>query len=202
MNGTKSNSQVTPGSPANKRKPVPTPRSTLRKPTPEEQARKKEIINSQNSSPEAVKNGENGEDILAALEKIPGVGSLRSLNSVGSSQPSFDAKFKREESSHSISSGLSLGVISNERKKSLGERSRTSPRILLLNGKTEEKIYKAGGSDVTDATSLSSPTSSGGGKIPRGTEKRRSLKSVKIDESDNDKTIQDRPLPEIPPAQV
>ena len=37
---------VTPGSPATKRKPVPTPRSTLRKPTPaDEQARKKLIIN-------------------------------------------------------------------------------------------------------------------------------------------------------------
>ena len=37
---------VTPGSPATKRKPVPTPRSTLRKPPPaDEQARKKLIIN-------------------------------------------------------------------------------------------------------------------------------------------------------------
>ena len=58
--------------------------------------------------------GEDGEDILAALEKIPGVGSLRSLNSVGSSQPSLtlDARaVRREESSHSISSGLSLGLV-------------------------------------------------------------------------------------------
>ena len=54
------------------------------------------------------------EDIIAALEMIPGVGSLRSLNSMGSSQPSYtlDQRFRREESSHSISSGLSLGIVS------------------------------------------------------------------------------------------
>ena len=57
--------------------------------------------------------GEPGEDIIAALEMIPGVGSLRSLNSMGSSQPSYtlDQRFRREESSHSISSGLSLGIV-------------------------------------------------------------------------------------------
>ena len=64
--------------------------------------------------------GEDGEDILAALEKIPsvqdtyGVGSMRSLYSVGS-QPSLtlDARaVRREESSHSISSGISLGLVS------------------------------------------------------------------------------------------
>ena len=48
------------------------------------------------------------EDILAALEKIPGVGSLRSVDkvSIGSSVPSLsmDNKFKREESSHSLRS--------------------------------------------------------------------------------------------------
>lgn len=71
-------------------------------------------------------------------------------------------------------------------------------------------------SDVTDTTNLSSPTSlSGQGTkvpIPRGAENRRSLKSVKIQESDimphsdssavvvEDKAIQHRPLPEIPPT--
>ena len=58
--------------------------------------------------------GEDSEDILAALEKVQGVGSLRSLYSVGSSQPSLtlDARaVRREESSHSISSGLSLGLV-------------------------------------------------------------------------------------------
>lgn len=238
---------VTPGSPATKRKPVPTPRSTLRKPTPaDEQARKKVIIingidsqghstSGESASPDDVAQhngktgGEDSEDILAALEKIPsvqdtyGVGSMRSLYSVGSSQPSLtlDAreKMRREESSHSISSGLSLGLIS-ERKRSLGERSRTSPRILLLNGKNKVEDKVGSGldarSDVTDTTNLSSPTSlSGQGTkvpIPRGAENRRSLKSVKIQESDimphsdssavvvEDKAIQHRPLPEIPPT--
>ena len=107
----------------------------------------------------------------------------------------------------------------SERKKSLGERSRTSPRILLLNGRTnkedrnvsrEDKNYSLDGSEAgTDATSLSSPsTSPSSGKVTRGTEKRRSLKSVKIQESDTtdedvlDKTIQDRPLPELPPSSL
>ena len=64
------------------------------------------------------------------------------------------------------------------------------------------------GSDVTDATTLSSPTSPSGTKVPpRGAENRRSLKSVKIQESDNTdiaieekSIIQHRPLPEIPPT--
>ena len=67
--------------------------------------------------------GEDGEDILAALEKVSGVGSLRSLYSVGSSQPSLtlDARaVRREESSHSISSGLSLGLVCV--KDSLGQQ--------------------------------------------------------------------------------
>ena len=71
-------------------------------------------------------------------------------------------------------------------------------------------------SDVTDTTNLSSPTSLSGQStkvlpIPRGAENRRSLKSVKIQESDimppdsnavvaKDKAIQHRPLPEIPPT--
>ncbi len=48
------------------------------------------------------------EDILAALEKIPGVGSLRSSCSVGSSLPSLSLVEKtivlrrEEESSHSL----------------------------------------------------------------------------------------------------
>ena len=53
---------------------------------------------------------------LTALEKIPGVGSLRSLNSVGSSQPSLTLDprvVRRDESSHSISSGLSLALVRN-----------------------------------------------------------------------------------------
>jgi len=62
------------------------------------------------------KRGEDGEDILAALEKIPGVGSLRSLHSVGSSLAesgigcSLD-RVKREESSHSLGPQIiSLGT--------------------------------------------------------------------------------------------
>ena len=121
-----------------KRKPVPTPRSTLRKPSLQKQL----ITNSSNfteslacpprqtdmdstgqtsiesHSPEDNEDqqkksrGEDGEDILAALEKIPGVGSLRSLHSVGSSLPesglgrSLD-RVKREESSHSLGSQAS-----------------------------------------------------------------------------------------------
>ena len=156
MNGDSTKPGTCPGSPAGKRKPVPTPRSTLRKPpSSEEKERQKKIIvnngmdsqgqtSGESGSPDDIvqhngkTGGEDGEDILAALEKIPGVGSLRSLNSVGSSQPSLtlDPKFvRREESSHSISSGLSLGLMTSERKRSLGERSRTSPRILLLNGR-------------------------------------------------------------------
>ena len=53
----------------------------------------------------------NGEDILAALEKIPGVGSLRSVgnSSIGSSLPSLSLEnqarsVKREESSFSLKS--------------------------------------------------------------------------------------------------
>ena len=48
--------------------------------------------------------GAGGEDILAALEKITGVGSLRSVqSSLGSSLPSLTLdKVKREESSHSL----------------------------------------------------------------------------------------------------
>lgn len=48
-----------------------------------------------------------GDDILAALEKIPGVGSLRSSvqSSLGSSLPSLTLdRVKREESSHSLES--------------------------------------------------------------------------------------------------
>ena len=101
---------------------------------------------------------------------------------------------------------------SAERKRSLGERSHTSPRILLLNGKHKENLAKDERSDETDATSLStSPEAGGLNKVQRGTEKRRSLKSVKILESDNEMQgpneeqqqqpkIQDRPLPQIPPV--
>ena len=160
MNGDTHKAEVTPGSPATKRKPVPTPRSTLRRPADKDEiSRKQLIINSQqvwfwqlvsvfldfhwsltscsffvvfalqshsssngSGSPEnsvphtnGKVGGEDGEDILAALEKIPGVGSLRSLNSIGSSQPSssLEQRFKREESSHSLASGLSLNSVSN-----------------------------------------------------------------------------------------
>ena len=101
---------------------------------------------------------------------------------------------------------------SSDRKRSLGERSHTSPRILLLNGKHKENLAKDERSDETDATSLStSPEAGGLNKVQRGTEKRRSLKSVKILESDNEMQgpneeqqqqpkIQDRPLPQIPPV--
>ena len=104
---------------------------------------------------------------------------------------------------------------SSDRKRSLGERSHTSPRILLLNGKHKENLAKDERSDETDATSLStSPEGAAGAcglnKVQRGTEKRRSLKSVKILESDNEMqgpneheqqpTIQTRPLPQIPPV--
>ena len=116
---------------------------------------------------------------------------------------------------------LTIYLQISERKRSLGERSRTSPRILLLNGKNkmEDKIGSGldARSDVTDTTNLSSPTSLSGQActkvpIPRGAENRRSLKSVKIQESDimphsdssavvvEDKAIQHRPLPEIPPT--
>jgi len=249
MNGesSKVTSGVTsgPGSPATKRKPVPTPRSTLRKPADkDEKERRQLIINSQgqtsgesgspveNSAPVngGKTGGEDSEDILAALEKIPGVGSLRSLNSVGSSsQPSIslDQKFKREESSHSLASGLSLNSGPEGRKRSLGDRSRTSPRILMLNGKKDDtKLFTIqynrsnshdGESSVDTETSSDSPASPGGKVVSRGAEKRRSQKSVKILESDitaltdvekiyeaatrnlNDKTIQERPLPELPP---
>ena len=63
------------------------------------------------------KRGEDGEDILAALEKIPGVGSLRSLHSVGSSLAESGIgltldRIKREESSHSLGQPLnSLGSV-------------------------------------------------------------------------------------------
>ena len=110
---------------------------------------------------------------------------------------------------------LTIYLQISERKRSLGERSRTSPRILLLNGKNKMEDKVGSGldarSDVTDTTNLSSPTSlSGQGtKVPnpRGAENRRSLKSVKIQESDNTDIaieekpiIQHRPLPEIPPT--
>ena len=88
----------------------------------------------------------------------------------------------------------------SDRKRSLGERSHTSPRILLLNGKNKDGLSEDG---------MSSPET--GSKVLRGTEKRRSLKSVKIIESDNEDMtksesteqqpkIQDRPLPQIPPV--
>ena len=124
-----------PGSPgAVKRKPVPTPRSTLRKPSLQ-----KHPVTSTSNLPESLgcptrqsdmdstgqtsveshspedddesqrkkSRGEDGEDILAALEKIPGVGSLRSLHSIGSSLAesglgrSLD-RVKREDSCHSL----------------------------------------------------------------------------------------------------
>ena len=117
-----------------KRKQVPTPRSTLRKPSLQKhtvtsasnlteslgRSNKQSGMDStgetsiESHSPqdddESTKKksrGEDGEDILAALEKIPGVGSLRSLHSVGSSLAesgiglTFD-RVKREESSHSL----------------------------------------------------------------------------------------------------
>ena len=91
----------------------------------------------------------------------------------------------------------------------------------MLNGNKNSKDDKSKSSNSqddhsleTDVTSVSasSPASPGVvGKVLRGTEKRRSLKSVKILESDtetdnstknlNDKTIQERPLPELPPKQ-
>ena len=107
------------------------------------------------------------------------------------------------------------------RKRSLGERSRTSPRILMLNGKKDDtkrgynrSNSQDGESSADTETSSDSPASPG--KVIRGAEKRRSQKSVKILESDitetdvekiyeaatknlNDKTIQERPLPELPP---
>lgn len=79
----------------------------------------------------------------------------------------------------------------------------------MLNGRNkEDKSLLASsqedksGSEETDATSVSSPVSPG--KVHRGTEQRRSLKSVKIlessDSSGNDEkpAIQERPLPELP----
>ncbi len=249
-------------SPATKRKPVPTPRSTLRKPSvdKEEQARRRQIINGgpdsqvrletssacqkqkqkrkhllnfcyllsqgqtsgESGSPEAesqprVKTGgEDGEDILAALEKIPGVGSLRSLNSVGSSQPSLtlDPRFRREESSHSLASGFSLGgsdKAATERKRSLGERSRTSPRILMLNGRhnSTKETPSSATMNHNNGDSVASSPASPGSKVLRGAEKRRSLKSVKIDDTviesstvetneSGKKAIQERPLPDLP----
>ena len=48
MNGDTHKAEVTPGSPATKRKPVPTPRSTLRRPADKDEiSRKQLIINSQ-----------------------------------------------------------------------------------------------------------------------------------------------------------
>ena len=124
----------TPESPlAVKRKPVPTPRSTLRKPSLQKHSgastshlsesptcspRQSDMDSTGQTSIESHSpdddegqnkkgRGEDGEDILAALEKIPGVGSLRSLHSIGSSQAesglglSLD-RVKREESSHSL----------------------------------------------------------------------------------------------------
>ena len=113
------------------------------------------------------------------------------------------------------------------RKRSLGDRSRTSPRILMLNGKKDDtKLFTIqynrsnshdGESSVDTETSSDSPASPGGKVVSRGAEKRRSQKSVKILESDitaltdvekiyeaatrnlHDKTIQERPLPELPP---
>jgi hypothetical protein len=92
---------------------------------------------------------------------------------------------------------------------------------LLLNGKN--KVESADRSPLTtgsssnshdegeetDGTSASSPASPGK-LVQRGTEKRRSIKSVKILEDDDDddddddqqppkKAVQDRPLPDIPP---
>ena len=57
------------------RKPVPTPRSTLRKPST--------IKVGSNATPSSA------DDILSALEGIPGVGSLRSLNKTPKS-PTLD----------------------------------------------------------------------------------------------------------------
>ena len=55
---------------------------------------------------------EGGEDILSALEKIPGVGSLRSLGSIGSNGPSLTLdRVKRESSSHSLCASPS-GLVS------------------------------------------------------------------------------------------
>ena len=84
----------------------------------------------------AVRPQEDGEDILAALEKIPGVGSLRSVahsSSIGSSLPSLSLtdqgggnlqqsnnsssttsnKVKREESSQSLRSQVRKGIIAS-----------------------------------------------------------------------------------------
>ena len=132
------------GSPlAAKRKPVPTPRSTLRKPSLQKHTvtsasnlteslgrslRQSDMDSTGQTSIESHspdddegqkknKRGEDGEDILAALEKIPGVGSLRSLHSVGSSLAESGIgltldRIKREESSHSLGQPLSsLGNI-------------------------------------------------------------------------------------------
>ena len=137
--------QIMPhGSPlAAKRKPVPTPRSTLRKPSLQKHTvtsasnlteslgrslRQSDMDSTGQTSLESHspddddgqkknKRGEDGEDILAALEKIPGVGSLRSLHSVGSSLAESGIgltldRIKREESTHSLGQPLSsLGNI-------------------------------------------------------------------------------------------
>ena len=65
------------------RKPVPTPRSTLRKPGARLGAQAQ--ITTPPSEGQLV-----GDDILSALEGIPGVGSLRSLNKAPKSPPPSD----------------------------------------------------------------------------------------------------------------
>ena len=74
-----------------------------------------DTTNTNGSSSTKPEEGTGGEDILAALEKIPGVGSLRSVaqsSSIGSSLPSLNnEKVKREESSHSLGSQVSLMLV-------------------------------------------------------------------------------------------
>jgi hypothetical protein len=62
------------------------------------------------------------EDILAALEKIPGVGSLRSVSACSGSLPSLgaDARLavRREDSSHSLGSQSSSAQVRTARNES------------------------------------------------------------------------------------
>ena len=73
--------------------------------------------------------GEEGEDILSALEKIPGVGSLRSLGSMSSI--TLD-RVKRDDSSHNLGSIHFDRVKREDSSHSLGPSPATSVSFFFL----------------------------------------------------------------------
>lgn len=141
----------------------------------------------------------NGEDILAALERIPGVGSLRSSaqSSLASSLPSLALdKLKRDDSSHSLSFGNSNSCHGGNKDSKLlrfnTERPRKPARV---RGPLGAKLAAASSIEEEDNSRTAAASASEDHEV------------IEMDEAAYDATTEDaaaekmkaRPLPELPP---